>query len=135
MDDEAVLELAKAYWSEPLGGDAWGEVTSDHAHGNTPELPRLIAALAATAPSEQSWSTIGTGPIESLHYGGATGAEIATVLRATELSAVTLTGILKGVWPDLLEALGMRVHLRGLLSTAQIDWLLDDSAPGRRASL
>jgi len=135
MDDEAALELARAYWSEPLGGDAWGEVTSDHAHGNTPELPRLLAALAATAPSEQSWATIGTGPIESLHYGGATGSEIASVLRATALSANTLTGILKGVWPDLLEELGMRVHLRGLLSTAQIDWLLDPLAPGRSKSL
>ena len=73
--------------------------------------------------------------MESLHYGGATGAEIATVLRATGLPANTLTGILKGVWPDLLEELGMRVHLRGLLSTAQIDWLLDASAPGRSGSL
>ena len=135
MDDKDALELARAYWSEPVGGDAWGEVTAEHAAGNSPDLPRIIAALVATVPPHESLSTIGTGVIESLHHGGADGPEIVRVLGAAELDADTIVKILSGVWPHLLDELGMRQHLRGLVSTARIEWLLDAAAPGRGVSL
>lgn len=135
MDDDGALTLARAYWSEPVGGDAWGEVTAEHAGDNSPDLPRIIAALAATLPPHESLSTIGSGVIESLHHGGADGPEIARVLRAAELDADTVAGILSGVWPHLLDELGMRQHLRGLVSTARIEWLLNPEAPGRGSSL
>jgi len=133
MDDEAVLELARAYWSEP-GGDDWADVL-DHATSNSDELPRLIVALVATLPADRDVAFIGTGPIEDLHSGGAAGDVVLGVLRETGLDRPTIAAILSGVWPDLLEVMGMREHLKGLLSTAQIDWLLDPLAPGRSGSL
>ena len=133
VDDEAVLELARDYWSDP-GGDDWAEVL-DHATSNSEDLPRVIVALVATLPADRNMAFIGTGPIEDMHYGGASGDVVVGVLRKTGLDGTTIATILSGVWPELLEELGMRVHLRGLLSTAQIDWLLDASAPGRSGSL
>ena len=133
MDDEAVLELARDYWSEP-GGDDWAEVL-DHATSNSDDLPRVIVALVATLPADRDVAFIGTGPIEDMHSGGASGDVVVGVLRETGLDGPTIAAILSGVWPDMLVSMGMRTHLRGLLSTAQIDWLLDASAPGRSGSL
>jgi len=81
MDDEAVRELARDYWSDP-GGDDWAEVL-DHATSNSEDLPRVIVALVATLPADRNMAFIGTGPIEDMHYGGASGDVVVGVLRKT----------------------------------------------------
>ncbi|TBN56767.1 hypothetical protein EYE40_04770 [Glaciihabitans arcticus] len=126
MDDEAMRALAAAYWAEP-GGDEWA-VVEDYASANSPELPGAIAAMVETVPADTSLSMIGTGPIETLTHGGATGPDVVAVLRATRLSSQVLTEILSGVWPSILAELGMGQHLRGLLSTADLERLLNRTA-------
>jgi hypothetical protein len=124
MDDAETLVLAQRYWIEPGGEDAWAEVM-DHASERSADFPRLIVALVETVPPHDSIATIGTGAIETAHYAGATGAEIVEILLATGLNADTITRILAGVWPHVLDRIGMREHLKGVVSPSQIVWLLD----------
>jgi hypothetical protein len=102
------------------------------------ELSRFIRAFALTAQSEQQLSYIGTGWLEDIESDlppGEPPGRCVRVLLAAELEPNVTFRILSGIYPDWLEAMGASQLLRGHLSDAQIDWLVDPLAQDRRGWL
>jgi hypothetical protein len=58
-------------------------------------------------------------------------SEALKLLLKARLTQEELFGVLSGVNVHYLEALDIRTRLSRVLSSAQLDWLLDSSAPHR----
>lgn len=89
----------------------------------------LIREMVHTAP-EGGWAYVGTWIVEDMAFNfeylkrGGQEKVLELILKA-KLTRDELFGVLSGVYPDYLEGFGARERLVGILSSAQITWLLD----------
>jgi len=58
-------------------------------------------------------------------------SEALDLLLKARLTRAELFGVLSGVYVHYLEALDIRTRLAEVLSSEQVDWLLDNGAPHR----
>ena len=121
-------ELARAYWAAPPYDEhdhsegfekhPFDLIQDLQLDGTDAQLTEMLRALALTAPTGRL-ASIGDQWIASLEYKfdaeGDTGKSLE-LLRATELDAATIVGILQGFDRGWLRSMGAEQTLAGALS-------------------
>ena len=138
--------LAGEYWASPPYDDhvhdesvhAFDTIQDLLLDADDAELSALLRALARSAPTARDLAYVGATWVVGLEYRfdaeGDTGRSIA-VLAAAGLDADLVVGILAGIAPDWLSAMGAPARLDGVLQPAQIAWLVNADAEGRSVCL
>ncbi len=129
-----MLLLATRWWVSDGSDDYFAQV--EHLLQSEPaRVPELLQAMVQTG-EPGTLKKIGTGPIESLQMGIEFGyrEEPSTLdlLIAAELTPAQLREVLSGVYVDILDEMDARHRLEAFLPAIDLEWLLDNEAPGRR---
>jgi hypothetical protein len=129
-----MLMLATRWWDSDGSDDYFGRV-QEVLETEIALVPELLKAMVQTG-GPGALKRIGTGPVEelqmNLEFGYREGPPTLDLVIAANLDPVDLREVLAGVYVDILEKMGARERLAGLMSPNDLEWLLDDDAPGRR---
>jgi hypothetical protein len=148
--DDVVLpltpELARRWWRTKVHWVAHDRSIADddfdedvyfsiQAYGTDSEmLAPLVELLVREVPPEGSLWTIGTNVVEDAYSEIGPVRTLDIVSRAS-ISSAELFDVLSGVFPEMLEGMGLRQLPPGRLSVEQTHWLTDSRAEGRSSRL
>lgn len=125
--------IAKRWWRTTYDDSVYSYYDQrrvDELSGTPRTLVPLLRAAARTARGPLGLSYIGTWFVEDLIYGfeyDKLPDRTIDILATTGLRGDTLTEILSGVYPHLLERIDAKERLTGLVSDSQRAWLVDGS--------
>jgi hypothetical protein len=117
----------------PAHGDEYAWERVDQRCQRADQVPDLIRELVRTGPPGGD-RYVGTSIVEDLvmdREDDSRESEALDLLLKARLTQAELFGVLSGVYVHYLEALDIRTRLAEVLSSEQLDGLLDNSAPHR----
>lgn len=128
--------VARRWWLSDGSDDAfdfgWEIVTEKHEL-----VPAWVRSLIRVGPGGCA-PYIGTSVIEDLYYlsvdSTAAPSMPLKLLLSAELDRGELFGVLSGIYPEILEAIGATTVLAEELSPEQLSWLLRGDDPRRWAN-
>lgn len=131
MRNRKLRAIARRWW--PAHGDQYGWERVYQISQRADQVPDLIRELVRTGPQGGN-RYVGTTIVEDLlmdREDDGRESEALDMLLKARLTQAELFGVLTGVYVHYLEALDIRSRLSGVLSSEQLDWLLDGNAPQR----